>query len=229
MRDRATASGASPDDRASRGTAAVPEVRMPDGRTPPGGSWPRSGALVAYLAALAALAGIPIHLYWAAGGTWGLPGGAAAAGLPGVRATNLAVSVLLACGAAFLYGLTRPWSRQPPALLMLAPVWAGAVVCLSHGLFGMVTKSLYAVGVQSAVSWPGHLTAAQKNLAALYDLGVFEPWFLTQGLLLALAGHWFARTATGRRRWTLSLVAGIVLIDAFGIVLALTHHRFAVS
>ena len=146
-----------------------------------------------------------------------------------MRATNLAVSVLLACGAAFLYGLTRPWSRRPPALLMLAPVWAGAVMCLSHGLFGMATKSLYAAGVQSAVSWPGHLTAAQKNLAALYDLGVFEPWFLIQGLLLALAGHWFARTATGCRQWTLSLAAGIVLIDAFGIALAVTHHRFAVS
>jgi len=148
----------------------MPEAPMPHGRTPPGGSPPPRGPLLAYLAALAALAGIPIHLYWAAGGTWGLPGGAAAAGLPGVRATNLAVSVLLACGAAFLYGLTRPWSRRPPALLMLAPVWAGAVMCLSHGLFGMATKSLYAAGVQSAVSWPGHLTAAQKNLAALYDL-----------------------------------------------------------
>jgi Protein of unknown function (DUF3995) len=234
MRARATASSAGPADRASRGTAtmpdtAMPEARMPDGRTPPVRSRLRRGPMVAYLAPLAALAGIPIHLYWAAGGTWGLPGGAAAASLPGVRATNLAVSVLLACGAAFLHGLTRPWSRRPPALLMLAPVWAGAVMCLSHGLFGIVTKSLYAAGIQSAVSWPRHLTAAQKNLAALYDLGVFEPWFLIQGLLLALAGHWFARTATRRRRWTLSLAAGIVLIDAFGIALALTHHRFAVS
>ena len=35
-----------------------------------------------YLAALVVLAGIPIHLYWALGGTWGLPAGAATAGLP---------------------------------------------------------------------------------------------------------------------------------------------------
>jgi len=234
MRDTATASGAGSGRRASRDTAALPETampeaRMPHGRTPPGGSRPRRGPLVTYLAALAALAGIPIHLYWAAGGTWGLPGGAAAAGLPGVRATNLAVSVLLGCGAAFLYGLTRPWSRRPPALLMLAPMWAGAVVCLSHGLFGIATKRLYAAGVQSAVAWPGHLTAAQKNLAALYDLGVFEPLFLIQGLLLALAGHWFARTATRRRRWTLALATGIVLIDASGVALAVTHQHFAVS
>ena len=31
-------------------------------------------------------------------------------------------------------------------------------------------------------------TAAQKNLATLRDLAVFEPWFLILGLLLALAG-----------------------------------------
>jgi len=182
-----------------------------------------------YLAALAALAAIPIHLYWALGGTWGLPGGAATASLPGIRATNIAVSVLLVCGAAFLYALTRSWSRRPPALLLLAPVWAASVVCISHGLFGIVTKGLYVAGGHAAVSWPEPLTAAQKHLAAVRDLAAFEPWFLIQGLLLAAAGHWLARTATGRRRWALSLAAGIVLADAFGIVLAVTHHHFAVS
>ena len=38
---------------------------------------------------------------------------------------------------------------------------------------------------------------------ALLDLGVFEPWFLVQGLLLLFADRWFARTAGGDRRWTL--------------------------
>ncbi|MGH3153842.1 MAG: hypothetical protein ACRDPF_29065 [Streptosporangiaceae bacterium] len=56
----------------------------------------RRGPLMVYLAALAALAGIPIHLYWALGGTWGLPGDASTAGLPGLHATNAIVSVLLA-------------------------------------------------------------------------------------------------------------------------------------
>ena len=113
---------------------------------------------------------------------------------------------------------------------MLAPVWAAAVVCVSHGLFGIATKGLYLAGVKSAVSWPEHgLTAGQKNLAALHDLAIFEPWFLVLGLLLALAGRWFAGPAPSRRRWTLSLVAAIVLVDAFGVALAVTHHRFAVS
>ena len=87
------------------GVAPAP---MPDSRTTPGGSQSGRGPLMAYLAALAALAGIPVHLYFALGGTWGLPGGAAVADVPGLRATNAVVSVLLACGAAFLHGLTRP-------------------------------------------------------------------------------------------------------------------------
>jgi hypothetical protein len=40
----------------------------------------RCGRLMVYLAALVALAGLPIHLYWALGGTWWLPGGTATAG-----------------------------------------------------------------------------------------------------------------------------------------------------
>jgi hypothetical protein len=115
--------------------------------------------------------------------------------------------------ALFLLGLTRPWSRRPPAMLMLAPVWAGAVVCISHALFGIAAKGLYVAGVHAAVSWPEHeLTATQKNLAALRDLGIFEPWFLVLGLLLALVGYRFAPTATRGRQWTLSLLAAIVLI-----------------
>ena len=96
--------------KASRGNTAVPgsetlEARMPGIRAPknptPEQAWTgwRRGPLFAYLAALAALAAIPLHLYWALGGTWGLPGGAATADLPGIHATNLAVSVLLTCGA----------------------------------------------------------------------------------------------------------------------------------
>jgi hypothetical protein len=149
--------------------------------------------------------------------------------VPGLQPANAIVSVLLAVGAVLVFGLSRTWARRPPAPVMLAPLWLGSVVSVSHGLYGMVTKGLYVAGAHSAVSYPGPLTVAQKNHAALLDLGVFEPWFLIQGLLLLFAGRWFARTATGRRWWTLSLIAGVVLVDAFGIALAIAHKHFAVS
>ena len=61
-----------------------PDVRAPKDQTPePARIRWRRGPLFAYLAALAALAAIPVHLYWALGGTWGLPGGAATAACPG--------------------------------------------------------------------------------------------------------------------------------------------------
>jgi hypothetical protein len=63
--------------------------------------------------------------------------------------------------------------RAHPALVAAAagvahagPVWAGAVACLSHGLFGMVTKSLYAAGVQSAVGWPPPCSSTPPSSAA---------------------------------------------------------------
>ena len=128
---------------------------MPDKRTRPvRASAPRRGPLVVYLAALAVLAGLPIHLYWALGGTWGLPGGAATASLSGLHETNAIVSALLAAGAALMAGLSGPWARRPPALVMLTPLWLGSVVSVSHGLYGMVTKALYVAGAHSVVSYP---------------------------------------------------------------------------
>src|SRR5580704_16549489 len=116
MRSMATTSGAGSGDQS--GPAEAPKLAKlrastPDHRTPPTGvSRPRRGPLAVYLSALVAVAGIPVHLYWALGGTWGLPGGAATANLPGLHATNAIVSVLLAVGAAWLFGLTRPWARR---------------------------------------------------------------------------------------------------------------------
>ena len=78
-------------------------------------------------------------------------------------------------------------------------------------------------------AWTARTGPLTAYLAALHDLAIFEPWFLVLGLLLALACRRFAGPAPRRHRWMLSLVAAIVLVDAFGVALAVTHHRFAVS
>lgn len=188
----------------------------------------RRRQLVVVLAVSVTLTAIPIRLYWALGGTWGLPGGTAVAELPGLHPTNAAVVGILAAGAALLTGLTRPWARRVPAALVLGPIWVGSILCISHGLYGTITKALYAVGVHSAVDYIEPLTDAQKNLMTVRDLCIFEPWFLAQGLLLLFAGRWFTRTKT-RRHWTLSVLAGTVLLDALGVALTITHQRLAVN
>ena len=169
-------------------------------------------------------------MYWAVGGQLWLPGGATTTAIPALRPANWAVSVLLLVGAVLLLALARPANLRIPAGLLLAPIWIGAVVCVSHGLFGMVTKGLYVSGLHGAVNYSvGHWTVAQKNTAAARDLLVFEPWFLLEGVLLALAGHQFLRTAPARRRWTVALLAAIAVIDVFGLALSVAHLHVAVS
>jgi hypothetical protein len=65
-------------------------------------------------------------------------------------------------------------------------------------------------------------TAASKNhLAAVHDLAVFEPCFLMQGVVLALAAWQFLGTPTARRSWLVSIMLGAVVIDVFGGMLSL--------
>jgi hypothetical protein len=73
-------------------------------------------------------------------------------------------------------------------------------------------------------------TAAAKNdLSAVQDLVVFEPCFVVEGVLLALAAWQFIRTPAGRRTWSMSMIVGIVVIDVFGALLSLGGMRFAIS
>jgi hypothetical protein len=172
-----------------------------------------------------------VHLYWAVGGTWGLPL-AAVREQPVVRAANWVVVVIMLIGAGFVLALT---SRRVPAWILLVPIGIGAVVCVSHGLFGLATKALYLGGQQGAVDFPvvagvdPATAAARDHLSAVQDLAVFEPCFLLQGVLLALAAGQSIGTRAGRRAWWLTVVAGTVAIDAFGAVLALGGRHFAIS
>ncbi|WP_326609081.1 DUF3995 domain-containing protein [Streptomyces scopuliridis] len=175
-----------------------------------------------------------IHLYWAVGGTWGLPL-LALQEKAAVQAVNWVVSVIMVIGALFVLALNHPIGRRVPSWTLLVPLWTGAVVCVSHAIYGLITKALYLSGWHGAVNFPvvagvSPATAAAENRhSAILDILVFEPCFLIQGLLLALAAWQFIRTPAGRRRWRMSLIAGIALIDVFGLLLDLAGKQFAIS
>jgi uncharacterized protein DUF3995 len=196
---------------------------------------PRSSRPVwAYSAFWFTVAFIPIHVYWAMGGTFCLPAAALIpASKPAVQLANWGVAVLLATGAAVVLALARPAGRVHPAPL-LAPIWIGSVVCVSHAVFGVITKGLYLSGVHGAVNFPAlpgasaATAAAANHTAAVLDLAVFEPWFLIEGILLLLVGRQFLPTLTARRRWILSVIIGTALIDVFGTLLAVSKLHFAV-
>lgn len=186
-----------------------------------------------HLAFYFTLAFMALHVYWAAGGTWGLPP-AAAADLSATRTANWVVSAIELIGAFWVLALLHPVARRVPSWLLLSPLWAATAVCISHAIFGTVTKALYLGGMHEAVDFPDvpELSAEEladaNHLAAVHDLLVFEPCFLIQGVVLAMAAWQFIRTPARRRLWTWSLVVAVVLISVFGAVLSLADAQFAI-
>jgi hypothetical protein len=175
-----------------------------------------------------------LHVYWAVGGTWGLPP-AARLHEQATRTANWVVSAILVVGAGWLLLLARPASRRIPPWLLLSPLWLGAVVCISHAIFGFATKGLYLAGFKGAVHFPvipgvdaGTASADNRDTAVL-DLLVFEPFFLAQGLAIVVACRQFVSTRRGRRVWTWSVVAGTLMIDGFGVALAVAGLRVAIG
>jgi hypothetical protein len=175
-----------------------------------------------------------LHLYWAAGGTWGLPL-AALHNKSAVQAANWAVCAIMALGMLWILALTRPVSRRLTPWLLLMPLWIAAVICLSHALFGFTTKALYLEGIHGAVHFPivagvDPITAATHNhLSSVQDLIVFEPAFMLEGALITLAARQYINTPRGRQHWAVAIFIGVVTICLFGTVLAVFNLHVAVS
>lgn len=76
----------------------------------------------------------------------------------------------------------------------------------------------------------GHVwSVGERHEAAFLDVALFEPWFLLEGVLLALAGRQWLRSARARRRWAVAVWGGSVLLLLFGTVLAAMGRRVAVG
>jgi hypothetical protein len=126
--------------------------------------------------------------------------------------------------------MLRGEGRVLPAALSTA-MGTGAAVCLSHAVFGFATKALFLAGYDT-VRYPDigdGWSAAEKHAAAVLDVAAFEPWFLLEGVVLALAGWQYLRTARHRRRWVGTLASGTLLLVLFGVVLAVTGRRAALG
>ncbi|MFS8202272.1 DUF3995 domain-containing protein [Streptomyces sp. CWNU-52B] len=175
-----------------------------------------------------------IHVYWAVGGTWGVPL-AAQQNADAVTKANWVVSAIMLIGAIWVLALNHRIARRVPTWAVLAPLWGGVVICVSHAVFGFVTKSLYLAGVHDAVDFPeatgvdATTLAHDHHVSAVRDLWFFEPCFLIQGLLLALVGRQFIHTAAGRRAWSLSLLLGVAVVDVFGLLLSLSNTHVALG
>ena len=156
------------------------------------------------------------HLYWALGGDALLfMVKQSAAEMDDWRAINWAASVVLT--AAALVGPALIWSSARPRLrvAMLAACIGGAAIAGSHGAFGIIYRALSLAGVTDI---DGASFDASRHEWALWDLFVFEPWFLIEGGLFIAAGATAFTTMQTRKRWTAGCLAATGVATLTGLL-----------
>jgi hypothetical protein len=81
----------------------------------------------------------------------------------------------------------------------------------SHGLYGIINRILQITGVIELESGSFNIN---EHASVVWDLVLFEPWFLIEGILLGLAGWYYLNKPRARQAWlalcTLGIIAGIV-------------------
>ncbi|WP_282943017.1 DUF3995 domain-containing protein [Paenibacillus sp. RC67] len=161
------------------------------------------------------------HLYWALGGKMG--GGILKPNIVhslDFEFINLIATVFLTVagliGIAFIY-----WNKGRVSSYMLLFIsWAGCSLSASHGIFGIIYRILQISGVVGLESGTFHIN---EDAYVLWDLMLFEPWFLIEGILLGIVGWYFLKEARSRMIWLAACIFGVI----FGLVTGIMGVRFA--
>jgi Protein of unknown function (DUF3995) len=142
--------------------------------------WP---SCAAYAATAWALAFAVVHLYWALGGTVGLPRGMSVGMNPVLFVVDVLAIPLCVVGALLALSLVRPWGRLFPRRLLLAGAWAVCALLVVHSAPTLVDDGLVAVGLRN-----GSLSSLER-----WSLLVYEPWFFVGGALYGAAAWGYDR------------------------------------
>ncbi|MFE2413455.1 DUF3995 domain-containing protein [Kitasatospora sp. NPDC059408] len=124
-----------------------------------------------------------VHLYWLLGGRTGLPDGLSVTG----NTPLLVIAVLAVPGcavaAALALAIVRPWAGRLPGRLLDFAIWAITAILLVHSVPSVPDWLALATGARTTADFD-----AMGRFATL----LYEPFFMTGGLLFGLA-------ALGRR------------------------------
>jgi hypothetical protein len=161
------------------------------------------------------------HLYWALGGTLGLsllkP---SVLELPQWEMINWVASVFLTAagflGLAFIYLRKRNFLSG----LLLAVTLAGCSLATSHGIYGISNRILQMAGVAELEAGPFNMN---EHAYVVWDLALFEPWFLIEGILLGFVGWSYLNQPRHRQIWLALCLVGVLA----GLVTGLLEVRFA--
>ena len=151
---------------------------------------PARSDVAAYAACAWSLAFAAAHLYWALGGTAGLPPGMSVRMDPALFAIDVLAVPLCLLGALLALSFVRPWGRALPRRLLLACGWGVCAVLVFHSAPTLLRGALMVVG----------LLDAELSMLERWSLFVYEPWFFAGGLLYGLSAWSYARRSPRDRR-----------------------------
>ncbi len=161
------------------------------------------------------------HLYWALGGTLGLsilkP---SISEIPQWELINWIASAILTAAGLLGIVLIYFWNSKLLKGLLLTITWAGCSVAASHGIYGIIHRLLQIAGIIEVESGPFNVG---EHAYVLWDLLLFEPWFLIEGILFAVLGWCSFKKPTNRAIWLILCTLGVII----GIVTGLLGVRFA--
>jgi hypothetical protein len=99
--------------------------------------------------------------------------------------------------------------------LLLAISLVGCSLSTSHGMYGIIHRTLQITGVVELESGPFHL---MEHAYVLWDLLLIEPWFTIEGILLAIVGWCYLGSVRNRRIWLILCTVGVILGLITGLV-----------
>jgi hypothetical protein len=154
------------------------------------------------------------HAYWAVGGDLGFSAlKPSATSHEDWQAINAAASVILLLPVAIGLALPRARAHRVARAVLLTACLGSASIAASHGVYGLVYRVLNIVGV---VDVDGRSFTPEQHAWVLWDLFLFEPWFLIEGLFFAGAGWASMSGPESRSRWLLGCLVGISLAITTG-------------
>ncbi|MFJ8063637.1 DUF3995 domain-containing protein [Psychrobacillus sp. NPDC096426] len=161
------------------------------------------------------------HLYWALGGRRGLfllkPSVATSSQFELINWLALPIFILAGfVGLGFIYIGKSKILRS----LLLSITVLGCSIATSHGIFGIVYRVLQTTDVIGLEDGRFNI---HDDIYVVWDMVIFEPWFLIEGILLAVVGWCFLKGVRSRRIWLGVCILGTIV----GLVTGVLGVRFA--